>query len=162
MHAATLKTGEPVVVKVQRPRVATIIQTDLNLLMELAEQLENRDPEMHLFKPTELVREFSRSVQKEIDFTIEAANTDAFYQRFAESSKVKIPKVYWEFTNRRVLTLERIDGVPIDATAELDEMGFNRAELAETLVELFYTQVLSDGFFHADPHPGERLRFRGR
>ena len=154
VHAATLKSGESVVVKVQRPRVATVIQTDLNLLMELAEQIENWDPEMHLFKPTELVREFSRSVRKEIDFTIEAANTDAFYQRFAASSKVKIPKVYWEFSNRRVLTLERIDGVPIDAIAQLDEMGLNRAELAETLVELFYTQVLSDGFFHADPHPG--------
>ncbi|MXV73211.1 AarF/ABC1/UbiB kinase family protein [Candidatus Poribacteria bacterium] len=154
VHAATLKTGEPVVVKVQRPRVATIIQTDLNLLMELAERLENRDPEMHLFKPTELVREFSRSVRKEIDFTIEAANTDAFYHRFSESPKVKIPKVYWEFTNRRVLTLERIDGVPIDAIDQLDEMGFNRVELAEVLVELFYTQVLNDGFFHADPHPG--------
>ena len=154
VHSATLITGEPVVVKVQRPRVATVIQTDLNLLMELAEQLENSDPEMHLFKPTELVREFSRSIRKEIDFTIEAANTDAFYQRFAASAKVKIPKVHWEFTNRRVLTLERIDGIPINAISQLDEMGFNRVELAETLVELFYTQVLSDGFFHADPHPG--------
>lgn len=154
VHAATLETGESVVVKVQRPRVATIIQTDLNLLMELAERLENRDPEMHLFKPTELVREFSRSIRKEIDFTIEATNTDAFYQRFATSSKVKIPRVYWDFTNRRVLTLERIDGVPINAIAQLDEMGFDRTELAETLVEMFYTQVLSDGFFHADPHPG--------
>ncbi len=154
VHAATLITGEPVVVKVQRPRVATVIQTDLNLLMELAEQLENSDPEMHLFKPTELVREFSRSIRKEIDFTIEAANTDAFYQKFAVSPKVKIPKVYWEFTNRRVLTLERIDGIPIDAIAQLDKMGFNRTELAETFVELFYTQVLRDGFFHADPHPG--------
>ena len=93
VHAATLESGEPVVVKVQRPRVATIIQTDLNLLMELAERLENRDPEMHLFKPTELVREFSRSIRKEIDFTIEAANTDAFHQRFATSPKVKIPRV---------------------------------------------------------------------
>lgn len=154
VHAATLETGESVVVKVQRPRVATIIQTDLNLLMELAERLENRDPEMHLFKPTELVREFSRSIRKEIDFTIEATNTDAFYQRFATSSKVKIPRVHWDFTNRRVLTLERIDGVPINAIAQLDEMGFDRTELAETLVEMFYTQVLSDGFFHADPHPG--------
>ena len=154
VHAATLETGESVVVKVQRPRVATIIQTDLNLLMELAERLENRDPEMHLFKPTELVREFSRSIRKEIDFTIEATNTDAFYQRFATSSKVKIPRVHWDFTNRRVLTLERIDGVPINAIAQLDEMGFDRTELAETLVEIFYTQVLSDGFFHADPHPG--------
>ena len=154
VHAATLETGESVVVKVQRPRVATIIQTDLNLLMELAERLENRDPEMHLFKPTELVREFSRSIRKEIDFTIEATNTDAFHQRFTTSSKVKIPRVYWDFTNRRVLTLERIDGVPINAIAQLDEMGFDRTELAETLVEMFYTQVLSDGFFHADPHPG--------
>ncbi len=154
VHAATLETADPVVVKVQRPRVAAIIQTDLTLLMELAERLENRDPEMHIFKPTELVREFSRSVRKEIDFTIEAANTDAFYQRFAASPKVKIPKVYWEYTSRRVLTLERIDGVPIDAIAELDAMGFDRQELAESLVEMFYTQVLSDGFFHADPHPG--------
>ena len=123
VHAATLETGESVVVKVQRPRVAAIIQTDLNLLMELAERLENRDPEMHLFKPTELVREFSRSIRKEIDFTIEATNTDAFYQRFATSSKVKIPRVHWDFTNRRVLTLERIDGVPINAIAQLDGDG---------------------------------------
>lgn len=154
VHAATLDTGEAVVVKVQRPRVAQIIQTDLNLLMALAEQLENRDPEMHLFKPTELVREFSRSIRKEIDFTIEAANTDAFHQRFADSQHVKIPRVYWEHTNRRVLTLERIDGIPINAIAELEAIGVDRIKLAETLVELFYTQVLNDGFFHADPHPG--------
>lgn len=154
VHAATLETQEPVVVKVQRPRVTRLIQTDLNLLMELAERLENHSPEAHLFKPTELVREFSRSVRKEIDFTIEAANTEAFHHRFAKLSKVKIPKVYWEFTNRRVLTLERIDGIPIGAIAQLDELGFDRERLAETLVELFYTQVLRDGFFHADPHPG--------
>lgn len=154
VHAATLADNEPVVVKVQRPRVAAIIQTDLSLLMELAERLENHSPESHLFKPTELVREFSRSIQKEIDFTLEAANTDAFYHRFADSAQVKIPKVHWEFTNRRVLTVERIDGIPIDAIAQLDEKGFDRGQLAETLVELFYAQVLGDGYFHADPHPG--------
>ena len=154
VHAATLTDNEPVVVKVQRPRVAAIIQTDLSLLMELAERLENHSPESHLFKPTELVREFSRSIQKEIDFTLEAANTDAFYHRFANSAQVKIPKVHWEFTNRRVLTVERIDGIPIDAVAQLDEKGFDRGQLAETLVELFYAQVLGDGYFHADPHPG--------
>lgn len=154
VHAATLETGEPVVVKVQRPRVAALIQTDLNLLMELAEQLEHRDPEMQLLKPTELVREFSRSIRKEIDFTIEAANTDAFHQKFAASPKVKVPKVHWEFTSRRVLTLERIDGVPINAITELAEMGVDRGKLADTLVEIFYAQVLKDGFFHADPHPG--------
>ena len=154
VHAATLADNEPVVVKVQRPRVATIIQTDLNLLMELAERLENHSPESHLFKPTELVREFSRSIQKEIDFTLEAANTDAFYHRFADSPQVKIPKVHWEFTNRRVLTVERIDGIPIDAVAQLEEKGFDRGQLAEALVALFYAQVLDDGYFHADPHPG--------
>ena len=154
VHAATLADNEPVVVKVQRPRVAAIIQTDLNLLMELAERLENHSPESHLFKPMELVREFSRSIQKEIDFTLEAANTDAFYHRFANSAQVKIPKVYWEFTNRRVLTVERVDGMPIDAVAQIDEKGFDRGQLAEALVELFYAQVLGDGYFHADPHPG--------
>lgn len=154
VHAATLADNEPVVVKVQRPRVAAIIQTDLNLLMELAERLENHSPESHLFKPTELVREFSRSIQKEIDFTLEAANTDAFYHRFADSPQVKIPKVHWEFTNRRVLTVERIDGIPIDAVAQLEEKGFDRGQLAEALVALFYAQVLDDGYFHADPHPG--------
>lgn len=154
VHAATLADNEPVVVKVQRPRVAAIIQTDLNLLMELAERLENHSPESHLFKPTELVREFSRSIQKEIDFTLEAANTDAFYHRFADAPQVKIPKVHWEFTNRRVLTVERIDGIPIDAVAQLEEKGFDRGQLAEALVALFYAQVLDDGYFHADPHPG--------
>ncbi len=157
VHYATLSSQygqEPVVVKVQRPRVASLIQTDLNLLMELAERLERHSPESHLFKPTELVREFSRSLRKEIDFTMEAANTDTFYHTFATSKQVKIPKVYWEFTNRRVLTLERIDGISIDEIEQLEEQGFDRAQLAETVVELFYAQVLNNGLFHADPHPG--------
>ncbi len=157
VHYATLQTGEAVVVKVQRPHIADIINTDLNLLMILARLLEKHVVESHLYKPTELIREFARSIRREIDFTMEAANTDYFQRSFVENKNVKIPGVYWEFTNRRVLTLERIDGIPIDAIQKLDGVNLDRNQIAERLVDFFYEQIFSNGFFHADPHPGNLL-----
>ncbi|MCZ6675843.1 MAG: AarF/ABC1/UbiB kinase family protein [Candidatus Poribacteria bacterium] len=157
VHTATLRTGERVIVKVQRPHIAEVINADLNLLNGLAKRLEKYVVETRLYKPTELVREFARSIRREIDFTMEAANTDYFHRSISENKNVKIPKVYWEFTNRRVLTLERIDGLPIDAVQKLDELGLDRERIAETLVDFFFKQIFIDGFFHSDPHPGNLL-----
>ena len=154
VHDATLRSGESVVVKVQRPRIADEINTDLNLLDWLAKRLEKYVVESRLYKPTELVREFSRSIRREIEFTMEGANTDYFHRNFLDNKNVKIPKVYWEFTNRRVLTLERIDGYPIDAGGQLEEASIDQGKTAETLVDFFYQQIFIDGFFHSDPHPG--------
>lgn len=157
VHYATLQTGEAVVVKVQRPHIADIINTDLNLLMILTRLLEKHVVESRLYKPTELIREFARSIRREIDFTMEGANTDYFQRSFVENKNVKIPGVYWEFTNRRVLTLERIDGIPIDAIQKLEAGNLDRNQIAERLVDFFYEQIFSNGFFHADPHPGNLL-----
>ena len=154
VHNATLNSGESVVVKVQRPRIAGVINADLNLLMGLAKRLEKYVVESRLYKPTELVREFSRSIRREIDFAMEGANTDYFYRSFLENKNVKIPKVYWEFTNQCVLTLERLDGIPIDAVQQFDEANLDQEKIAETLVDFFYKQIFIDGFFHSDPHPG--------
>ncbi|MCH8289668.1 hypothetical protein IH992_00980 [Candidatus Poribacteria bacterium] len=154
VHYATLHTGESVVVKVQRPKIAEDISMDLNLLMDLAKRLEKHVVRSRLYKPTELVREFAKSIRREIDFTMEGASTDYFYRNFLDHPHAKIPKVYWEYTNHRVLTLERIDGIPIDAIQRLDDADLNRPQIAEHFVDLFYKQIFSDGFFHSDPHPG--------
>jgi ubiquinone biosynthesis protein len=154
VHRATLHSGESVVVKVQRPNIAGVIRTDLNLLKGLAKRLEKYVVESRLYKPTELVGEFSRSIQREIDFTMEGANTDYFHRSFLDNKNVKIPKVYWEYTNQRVLTMEQIDGIPIDAVEQIEAAKLERAQIADALVDFFYRQIFVDGFFHSDPHPG--------
>jgi ubiquinone biosynthesis protein len=154
VHDATLQNGDAVVVKVQRPDIAGLINTDLNLLAFLARLLEKHVVESRLYQPTELIREFARSIRQEIDFTMEGASTDYFHQNFSDNKNIKIPKIYWEFTNRRVLTLERIDGIPIDAIQKLDAAEIDRKKIAEILLDFFYKQIFSDGFFHSDPHPG--------
>ena len=154
VHDATLQNGDAVVVKVQRPDIAGLINTDLNLLTFLARLLEKHVVESRLYQPTELIREFARSIRQEIDFTMEGASTDYFHQNFSDNKNIKIPKIYWEFTNRRVLTLERIDGIPIDAIQKLDAAEIDRKKIAEILLDFFYKQIFSDGFFHSDPHPG--------
>ena len=154
VHTATLHSGETVVVKVQRPNIANVIYTDLGLLKGMARRLEKYVVETQLYKPTELVGEFARSIQREIDFTMEGANTDYFRRAFADNPNVKIPKVYWKYTSHRVLTLEQIDGIPIDDVRHVEEAGLSREKIADTLVDFFYQQIFVDGFFHSDPHPG--------
>jgi ubiquinone biosynthesis protein len=146
VHYATLQSGEPVVVKVQRPEVAELVGMDLNLMSWLAERLEKHVVKSRLHKPTALVQEFARSIRREIDFTMEGANTDYFYQRFADHRNVKIPKVYWEFTSHRILTLERLDGIPIDAVQRLNEAELDCPQIAETLVDLFTSRFSATVF----------------
>ena len=154
VHSATLHTGESVVVKVQRPGTTELVSMDVNLMNWLAERLEKHVIKSRIYKPTALVQEFAKSIRQEIDFTMEGANTDYFYRSFSDNPDVKIPKVYWEFTNRRVLTLERIDGIPIDDIQQLQDANLDCSRLAETVVGLFYEQIFTDGCFHSDPHPG--------
>ncbi|HIE27501.1 TPA: AarF/ABC1/UbiB kinase family protein [Candidatus Poribacteria bacterium] len=154
VHRAKLNTGERVVVKIQRPGIYQLVETDINILSAIAKLLEKHVAESRLYNPTELIDEFKRNIRRELDFTTEGANTDYFYRVLAGNKKIKIPKVYWRFTSRRILTLEEIRGIKIDVIETLDETSINRKEIAKTCIELFFEQIFKYGFFHADPHPG--------
>jgi ubiquinone biosynthesis protein len=170
VHHAKLNTGESVVVKIQRPGISQLIETDVNILFAIAKLLEKHVSESRLYNPTELIDEFKKTIRRELDFTTEGANTDYFYRTFAGNKNIKIPKVYWQFSSRRVLTLEEICGIKIDAIEpnfsfkkkslnkrNTDETSINRKEIARTCIEFFFDQIFKYGFFHADPHPGNLL-----
>ncbi len=154
VHRATLLDGSDVVVKVQRPDIREQIESDINILTTIARLLDKYVPESRFFNPTGIVEEFSRTVRREMDFVEEARNCCRFRRNFEHNLDVYIPKIYAEFVTERVLVMEMIDGVRIDNIAAIDEMGLDRKRLAKIGVDAYFKQTLEDGFFHADPHPG--------
>jgi ubiquinone biosynthesis protein len=161
VHRAHLPNDEVVVVKVQRPGVDQLIETDLNILLTIARLLERYVAEVSFYDPVGLIEEFAKSIRKELDFTSEASSTDLFYRYFENDPRVKVPKVFWDFTTRRVLTLEEIRGVRIDDLRELDRVGADRGRLASNLIDIFFRQIFVNGLFHADPHPGNLIVLEG-
>lgn len=151
VHGAVLPGGQRVVVKVQRPEAPRLIRRDTELMLQLAEVLENR---VDLgFSPTEVVQEFSRSIGRELDYGLEARNATRFSGELEESETVVIPEVFREYSTTRVLTLSRLDGVKLNSP-EIEELpAGERKVLAENIAECWLKQVLDSGFFHADPHP---------
>lgn len=156
VHRAVLHDGAQVVVKVRRPGIESSIETDIEILFSIAHLVKERmSPE--LFDPVSLIRQFARGIRRELDFTIEARNIKRFAYNFQGYPGVKIPKVYWEFTTPRLLVLEYVDGVKIDQAHVLDAWGIDRGELARRTADAFLKQVMIDGCFHGDPHPGNLL-----
>ncbi len=154
VHRAKLKTDEgamDVVVKVQRPHVRRTMEADLDLLYWLAHAVERSIPEARLYNPVKMVGEFDRAVTAELDYVQEADNAERFARNFERKRYVKFPKVYRQASSRRVLTLEFIGGPKIDAAAE---QGFTGEKIAKTAIDVMIQQIFEDGFFHADPHPG--------
>ncbi|MEO8799560.1 MAG: AarF/UbiB family protein, partial [Polyangiaceae bacterium] len=140
-----------VVVKVQRPNVQSTVARDLELLHIMAAALERAIPETKIYSPVGLVQQFDRSITSELDFTVEADNAERFAENFKGSTTVRFPKVYRQASAKRVLTLEFFDGRKIDkALAE----GFDGSLLAKRATALVIQMCFQDGFFHADPHPG--------
>jgi ubiquinone biosynthesis protein len=154
VHAATLLTGEEVVVKVQRPGIEETIATDLDILRDLARLGEEQVPELELYDIPSLVEEFAHTLRGELDFRREGHNADRFRRNFAGNPALFIPRVYWRLTTRRVLTLERIHGLKIDDLPALEAAGLDRHRIALHATEIVMQEVFRDGFFHADPHPG--------
>lgn len=161
VHRARLKGGDEVVVKVQRPEIDRLIETDLDILLAIARLLERYVSEARIYDPVGIAEEFARSIRMELDFTAEASNTDLFRTYFADDPRIKIPKVYWELTTRRVLTLEEIRGIRIDDIGALEAAGIDRGRLAADLLDLFFKQIFVNGLFHADPHPGNIMVLEG-
>jgi ubiquinone biosynthesis protein len=154
VHSATLKSGEKVIVKVQRPDIRNILETDIAILGAIARLLLKYIPESKLFDPEGIVEEFARTVMREVDFVVEAKNAQRFKRNFKDNEHIYIPDVYADFLSSRVIVMERIDGVRIDDIEAIDELGVDRTELARRGVDAYFKMIFEDGFFHADPHPG--------
>ncbi len=154
VHAATLFDGTEIVVKIQRPGIQAIIDTDLEILFDLARLLQERTPLGEFYELPEIAEEFSATLRAELDFYHEGRNADRFRANFATENYLHIPHVYWDHTTRRMLVMERITGIKIDDIEALDAAGYDRTRIAENAARMIVKEMLEDGFFHADPHPG--------
>ncbi len=154
VHTAVLHTGESVIVKVLRPNIEKQIQSDIGLLYELAHFAEKFWPDAKRLRATEVVSEFEKTTLDELDLIREAANAAKLRRNFDKSEQLYIPEIYWTFTRKNVMVMERIHGIPVGEIEQLKAGGANFKVLAERGVEIFFTQVFRDNFFHADMHPG--------
>ncbi|MBX9712636.1 MAG: ubiquinone biosynthesis regulatory protein kinase UbiB [Pseudomonadaceae bacterium] len=154
VHAAQLKSGEEVVVKVIRPGLKPIIRQDLAWLFLLARLAEKLSAEARRLRPMEVVSDYEKTIYDELDLLREAANASQLRRNFAGSEQLYVPQVYWDLCRPKVLVMERIYGVAVTDLATLADQRTDMKLLAERGVEIFFTQVFRDSFFHADMHPG--------
>lgn len=154
VHAATLHSGEKVVVKVLRPNIEETIARDLSLMYLMATMATLFWSDGKRLRPREVVSEYEKTIYDELDMQREAANATQLRKNVEDSTDLYIPEVYWDYTRDKVLVLERIDGIPVSDIDELNKCGIDLKKLAERGVDIFFTQVFRDNFFHADMHPG--------
>lgn len=154
VHTAQLHSGEEVVVKVIRPDIEPLVDSDLSLLLTAARWLERLIPPARRFHPVRVVSDYRYILQGELDLGQEAANAAQFKRNAERSGLLYVPEVYWPYCRRNIMVMERVYGVPVSAIETMREAGVNLKELAEVGVEIFFTQVFRDNFFHADMHPG--------
>ncbi len=154
VHAATLLSGQSVVVKVLRPKIRKIIERDIDLLMTLARLAEQYWSDAKRFKPQQIVEEISHTLFDELDLQREGANASQLRRNFQQSELLYIPEIFWNYSHHDVLVMERIEGISIYNIQALKAAGMNMKKLAERGIEIFFTQVFRDSFFHADMHPG--------
>ncbi|BCV20154.1 ABC1 kinase family protein [Moorella sp. Hama-1] len=154
VHRATLPDGSQVIVKVQRPGIAKQVRIDLEILFDLARLAQRHTPYGQIYDFKQMAAEFAWAMTAELDYTQEGRNADRFRENFANDASVYFPAVYWDYTTERVLTQEYVEAVKLNDLAEIDRQGYNRRRIAVSLARAVYRQVLVDGFFHGDPHPG--------
>lgn len=154
VHKARLLSGEEVVVKVVRPGIEKTITDDVKLLKWLARLLESYTAIGKRLRPIDVVNDYEKVILDELNLAAEAANTSQLARNFSGSPELYVPKIYWDFTRRNMLVMERIHGIPVSDIAALNSHGINLKKLAETGVNIFFTQVFEHNFFHADMHPG--------
>ncbi|OIQ83852.1 putative protein kinase UbiB [mine drainage metagenome] len=154
VHLAKLQDGTPVVLKVRRPNIEVRIEADLRLLGHLARLLESELPESRRFQPGKMVGQFAKSLRRELDLALEARNTERFAQNFADDPNVVFAKVYWEYSSVTLMVMEFIDGIPGNDLQAARDAGLDLRQLGALGADTVLKMVLVDGFFHADPHPG--------
>jgi ubiquinone biosynthesis protein len=157
VHFATLKNGAEVAVKVLRPGVHKAIENDIALMHIVAGWVERWSIDGRRLKPREVVAEFDKHLHDELDLMREAANGSQLRRNFANSNLLLVPEMHWDYCSQSVIVMERMHGIPISQTQKLIEAGVDLKKLSREGVEIFFTQVFRDGFFHADMHPGNIL-----
>jgi ubiquinone biosynthesis protein len=157
VYAATTGSGDDVIVKVQRPGVERIIECDIDTLRYVAQQAEARIPIARRYSPTSFVEEFAEIISDELVFTHEAHNCEYMASHYRDHHRVYFPKIYWDLTSRRVLTMERLHGIRIKDVEELGRAGHDLKALARNLATHILEQILLFGFVHGDPHGGNVL-----
>ena len=154
VHSATLIDGTEVVVKVQRPGIERLIADDVSILYYLADLLQKYVAEARPFNPVGIVDEFFRALEFETNFIIEANNIRRFQENFRNDPTVKIPRVYFEYSGRKVLVLEKLQGIPLSQRASLEQVGIDRMAIMRIGLRAYFKQVFKDGVFHGDLHAG--------
>jgi len=154
VYQARLKDGERVAVKVQRPGVNKVIEIDLEIMLHLATLMEHHIEEMFLHQPIKIVEEFAKSLEKEIDYTIEASNMERIAQLFLDDPTLYIPKVFRNLTTSQIITMEFVEGIKVSDIQGLSDMGLDCKLITQRGADICLTQIFYLGFFHADPHPG--------
>ncbi|MBW2192917.1 MAG: AarF/ABC1/UbiB kinase family protein [Deltaproteobacteria bacterium] len=154
VYRARLKDGEDVAVKIQRPGIRKIIEVDLEIMLHLATLMESHVEEVALHRPVKIVEEFARTLEKEIDYNIEATSMERIARHFLNDQSVYVPKVFRETTTERVLTTEFIEGIKVSRLDRLEDAGLDRKVITERGADIILSQIFDLGFFHADPHPG--------
>ncbi len=154
VHYAELKSGEKVAVKVQRPNIEKMVRTDLEILQHIAEIAEHRLEWAAQYQVSDIIKEFSTALLAELDYYYEGRNAGRIAKQFNDVDYIRIPNVYWDYTTKKVLTMEYVQGKNLLDLEQLHKQGFNTKLIAERIVESVMQQILIDGFFHGDPHPG--------
>ncbi|MEW6563249.1 MAG: AarF/UbiB family protein [Pseudomonadota bacterium] len=161
VHSAELPDGTPVVLKIRRPGIESKIASDLHILEIIAGMLEANTEEMKRYRPTLIVQEFGRSLQRELDLAQEARAQDRFSTNFEQDPNIVIPRIYWEWTSPIVNVQQRIEGVPGNDMKAIEAAGLDRKLLASRGADAVLKMILLDGYFHADPHPGNVFYLAG-
>ena len=161
VHLARLHSGEQIVVKVQHAGIADKIMPDLDILAGLAELAEKHSPQMRLYQPVAVVRQFRHTLLRELDFASELRNLEEFAEHFAQDDTVHFPHAYAKFSARRVLTMERLDGILGTDSSVLAASGADLDEFARRGANMYLQMIFRDGFYHADPHPGNLMLLPG-
>jgi ubiquinone biosynthesis protein len=154
VHRATLKDGTSVVLKIQRPEIRPIIESDMRLIAHLASLAEKHVPELAAYHPQQVVQHLGKSLQNELNFVTEGHNADQVAANFEDNDRIVIPKVYWEWTKPRIIVQEFVDGIPGVNLHAIDAAGMDRTRIAQAGARAVLKMIMVDGLFHADPHPG--------
>ncbi len=154
VHRARLEDGSEVILKVRRPGIRPVVEADLRLLQRLAEIVESEVEELERYRPQLLVRQFSGSLRRELDFAAECRNAERIGAAFAEQDELVVPTVYWEWSGERLNVQSYLDGISGSDLAGVDEAGLDRHAIAAAGTRIILRMILEHGFFHADPHPG--------
>lgn len=154
VHEARLKTGEDVVVKIRRPHIVEVFETDLEIVFDLARLAEKRTSWGAQYNLVEIVEELSSFLKKELDFQLEGMNAERFARNFSEDDGVYIPKIYWEYSTDKILTMEYVPAINLSRRKELIEKNHDLKKIANNLSNAVLKQIVEHGYFHGDPHPG--------